>query len=374
MTDVSPPADPPKESGFNRYFVPGLVMRSTLVGATYSTGREVTEFFLKYGAFSGLVGLALTTALFSVFCIIALELARRFKVLDYRSFSRIYMGRLWFLYELGFLFGVMLTLSTIAAAAAEIGGDLLHLPNLACALIVMGMIVALVYAGSAILEKVMAVWSMVFYVAYAILLALAIYTFGDQILGALRPVPVPADALLSATIYAGFSCSILPIVIFVARHIETPRDSAISGALAGPMVFLPGFALLLMLTPFLPGIVEAPVPVMNVLNSIGAPWLITLIKIAILGELALNGAGLLHGVNERVANAMAERKSKLPWIVRPLLAAAALIFSVYLAEAVGLINLVALGFRYGAMAFLIIMVLPILTRGVWMLLPRKASA
>ena len=38
------------DSRFNRHFTPGLVMRSTLVGATYSTGREVTEFFLQAGA------------------------------------------------------------------------------------------------------------------------------------------------------------------------------------------------------------------------------------------------------------------------------------------------------------------------------------
>jgi uncharacterized membrane protein YkvI len=362
------------ESRFNRHFVPGLVMRSVLVGATYSTGREVTEFFLKFGAFSGLVGLVLATALFSLFCIIALELARRYQVLDYRSFSRLYMGRLWFLYELGFVFGVMLTLSTIAAAAAEMGSDLLHLPPIACSLLLMAAIAALVFAGSGKLEKIMALWSMFFYAAYAVLLVMALFAFRNQIVTAFRPMPLSGGAMVSAVIYAGFSCSILPIVIFVARHMRTPSDSIISGALSGPLVFLPGLALLIILTPFMPGIVDAPVPVMTVLNSLGLAWLVTLIKVAILGELSLNGAGLLHGVNERVANEVAERGRKLPWLVRPVLAAAALVFSVYLADAVGLIQLVSLGFRYGALLFLIVMVLPIITRGVWMLLPRKKRA
>ena len=359
------------ENRFNRLIMPGLVMRSTLVGATYSTGREVTEFFLKFGAFSALIGLLLATALFSLFCIVALELARRYQVLDYRSFSRIYMGRLWFLYEIGFVFGVMLTLSTIAAASAEIGGDLLGLPSIACSLLLMAAIALLVFSGSRILERVMAIWSMFFYAAYATLLGLALYAFWDQIVAALAPTPVDPGSLFSAVIYAGFSCSILPIIIFVARHIETPRDATIAGALAGPMVFLPGLALLIMLVPFLPGIIETPVPVMTVLDSLVVPWLVTIIKIAILGELALNGAGLLHGINERVANTAAESGRALPWLFRPALATAALVFSVYLAEAVGLIDLVALGFRYGAMLFLVVMVLPIITRGLWMILPKQ---
>ena len=359
------------ESRFNRLLMPGLVMRSTLIGATYSTGREVTEFFLKFGAFSGLVGLIAATVLFSGFCIVALELARRYQVLDYRSFSRIYMGKLWFLYEIGFIFGVMLTLSTIAAASAEIGADLFKLPAFATSLLVMMTIAVLVFAGSAILERVMAIWSMFFYAAYALLLALALYAFWDQILIALSPAPVDPRSLLSALIYAGFSCSILPVIIYVARHLETTRDATIAGALAGPMVFLPGLALLIMLVPFLPGIIDEPAPVMNVLDSINAPWLVTVIKIAILGELSLTGAGLLHGINERIANAAVERGRQLPWVFRPLLAVAALFFSVYLAAAVGLIDLVAFGFRYGAMLFLIIMVLPIITRGLWMILPQS---
>ena len=36
------------------YFVPGLVIQSVIVGATYATGREVTEFFLKFGPASAL--------------------------------------------------------------------------------------------------------------------------------------------------------------------------------------------------------------------------------------------------------------------------------------------------------------------------------
>jgi uncharacterized membrane protein YkvI len=365
---------PATQSRFSRYFIPGLVMRSVLVGATYSTGREVTEFFLKYGAFSGVVGVIVSTALFSGFCMVALELARRYQVLDYKSFSRVYMGRLWFLYEFGFLAGVMLTLSTIAAASAEIGGALFDLPDLVVSITLMSAIALLVYLGSNWLEKVMAVWSMFFYGCYAILLGITLYNHGADILAALKPTAISWEALGSAVVYAGFSCAILPVIIFVARHTETRRDAIIAGGLSGPLVFAPGLALALILIPFLPKIVDEPVPIINVLDGFGTGWLAALIKVAILGELALNGAGLLHGVNERIAKEVEDHKGRLPWIVRPLLAVGAIVFSIYLAEAVGLINLVKLGLRYGAIFFLIIMVLPLLTRGLWMLMPKKAAS
>ncbi len=84
----------------------------------------------------------------------------------------------------------------------------------------------------------------------------------------------------------------------------------------------------------------------------------------------LNGAGLLHGVNERIAKGLQDRNRPMPSYLRPVVSLAAIIFSVYLAEQFGLIKLVAAGFRYGAYLFLIVMVLPLLTRGLWMAIPR----
>ena len=45
------------------------------------------------------------------------ELARRYQVLDYKRFCKVYLGPFWFLFEIGFIYGVVLTLSVVAAAA-----------------------------------------------------------------------------------------------------------------------------------------------------------------------------------------------------------------------------------------------------------------
>lgn len=359
-------------STLQRYFIPGLVIRSVLIGATYSTGREVTEFFLRHGVFSAFVGILITTAIYSVACIVAFELAFRYQVLDYKSFSRVYMGRWWFLYEVGFVFGVMLTLSAIAAATGQFGAELFG-STLTASVVAMLAIAGLVSLGSARLEKIMSVWSVLFYGAYGVMLLFCFIHFGPEIGARLKVGPIGLDTVKSAVIYACFNCTILPVMIFVARHFHSSRDARIAGAFTGPLVILPGLAIILMLIPFTPGVVNAPVPIVLVLDALALPWLALIIKIAIVGELALNGAGLLHGVNERVAKALADRHLTAPRMWRAILALAIIVFSVYLAEKIGLIRLVAAGFRYGGALFIAIMLLPLLTRGVSLLLQKNPS-
>lgn len=359
---------------WKRYLVPGFVIRTVLIGATYATGREVTEFFLRYGPMSAFVGLLITTTIYSLFCMLAFELARRFKVLDYKSFCEVYMGRWWFLYEFGFVFGVLLTLATIGAAAGEFAHGSFNVSPLVGSLVLMAIIGGLVYLGTEKLERFMSIWSIIFYSLYAIMVVIAVHNFFGIMRTKLVIEPVSWDAVIAAATYACFNCSILPVVIFVARHFQTKSDALIAGALSGPLLMLPGLALLIILIPFFPHVIDAPLPITLVLNALGIASLAVIVKIAIVIELAFNGAALLHGVNERIAKSMEDRGRKMPDYLRSLIALTALVFSAYVADRIGLIELVAAGFRYGAYAFLAIMILPLLTRGFWMLFPRPGAA
>ena len=351
-----------------RYLIPGLVIQAVIVGGTYATGREVTEFFLKIGPNSGLIGLLITMVCYSTCCMLVFELARRYQVLDYKSFCRIYMGRFWFLYEIGFLFGVMLTLSVIGAAASEFAYDMVGAPKLGSALMFMCLVAGLVYLGGDRLEKVMSLWSLFFYVVYILLAILTYQKFGGEIAEKLSGPPVKlGDVTVSALIYTGYSCSILPTLVFVAKHFRERKEALVAGAFAGPLVILPGLAIMVMLMPFYPAVIEQPLPISLVLDNTGNPIFVRCVQIAILGTLAATGAGLLHGVNERIANAMKVSQRTMPPALRPGLALAAMLFSVFLATEVGIVDLVAKGFRYGAMAFIVIIFLPLVTRGFWMI-------
>jgi uncharacterized membrane protein YkvI len=42
-----------------RYLLPGLVFQSIIIAGGYGTGRELVEFFLRFGPIGGLLGLLL---------------------------------------------------------------------------------------------------------------------------------------------------------------------------------------------------------------------------------------------------------------------------------------------------------------------------
>ncbi len=80
------------------------------------------------------------------------------------------------------------------------------------------------------------------------------------------------------------------------------------------------------------------------------------------------GVALLHAINERVANAWEEKGRPMPHSLRPALAIGVMLVAVYAATAVGLVDLIAKG--YGTLTwwyFLAVYVLPLMTRGLWLL-------
>lgn len=356
------------------WFIPGLVIQSVIVGATYATGREVTEFFLQFGPASALVGLLISTVLYSFVCMIIFELARRYQVLDYKRFCKVYLGPLWVLFEVGFIYGVVLTLSVVAAAAGEIMSNMAGIPMFASSIFMMVLITILVSLGSERLEKAMSIWSIFFYGAYLSLVIFTLLELGGRLEGQFVLSSVGSSTISSAALYTAFSAAILPTLVFVARYFRSTSDALIAGSLCGPLVILPGLALVLMLTPFYPAVVDEPIPIMLVFENMGSLVLPTIVQVAMLGTFAATGAGLLHGINERIANSREEKGKGMPDWARAGLALAVMIFSVFLATRFGIIDLVAKGFRIGAVAFIVIIFLPLLTRGFWMIMPGREKA
>ncbi len=81
-------------SWFRRYLLPGFVFQSIIIAGGYGTGRELVEFFLRFGTLGGLLGMLLPAmVVVSITCAIAFELARLSGCYDYRSFLRQLLGR-----------------------------------------------------------------------------------------------------------------------------------------------------------------------------------------------------------------------------------------------------------------------------------------
>ena len=46
------------DGAFGRYFLPGIILQSVLIGGGYATGREIVEYGAKFGAYGWMAGAA----------------------------------------------------------------------------------------------------------------------------------------------------------------------------------------------------------------------------------------------------------------------------------------------------------------------------
>jgi len=359
---------------FERYVVPALVVQAVIVGGGYASGRELVEFFLSHGPATGLAGMVWTALLFSTGGMVAFELARRYRAFDYRSFCKVYLGRFAFLFEIGYFASLVLVLSVVSAAAARLVAETFGTPEPMNLVGFVVLVATLVFFGNRFVERVISLWSLLFYATYGALFVVVASRYGGALGEALMSSPPDlAIAVAEGTSYAGYNIAVLPILIFVARDFTNRREALVAGALAGPLILLPGLAFMLVLSAFHREVLDAPLPITVVLDTLQAPMLAAFVKLVIFGAMVKTGAGLLHGLNERIARSHADRGKTLRPAARAAVAFAVTAVSVWVAARVGLVDLIAHGYRYSSAYFLLVFLLPLLTRGLWLLWRGRAA-
>lgn len=354
-----------------RLFVPGLVVMALMIGGGYATGRELVEFFVSTGASTAIVGVLTASAVLSSGAMVGFELARRHATYDYMSFTRQLLGRGWLVFECGYLAFLLLALSVMSAAAVTLLGEMFGVPATLSAVLYIGSVAALVYFNSRWVERVITAWSFVFLLAYGSMLILVLMRFGPQLRTALTSSTLDLQAgLLAGLSFMSYNIIMLPAAIFVARHFTSRREALTAGALSGALLLIPGLGLLLALCAFHPGILTQEIPVSYVLGQLDAPSLSAAVQLVILGALIKSGTGMLHGLNERIARTLQENSREMPRWGRPAIALTAMLVAIYVASSIGIIDLVKHGYRFSGTLFLLCFLLPLLTRGIWLIRAR----
>jgi uncharacterized membrane protein YkvI len=113
---------------------------------------------------------------------------------------------------------------------------------------------------------------------------------------------------------------------------------------------------------------DVALPSAFLLSKLGAPWFEWAFQIAVLLTLVDTGVAMLHAINERVAKVYEERQKPMPRALRPAIAVTVMVISVYAASAIGLVDLIAKGYGLLTYAFIVLLIVPVLTIGVWKLL------
>ncbi|WP_419815621.1 hypothetical protein [Glacieibacterium sp.] len=341
---------------FRRFLLPGLAFKAVIIGGGYATGREIAEFFLPAGPWGGLAGMLLATIVWAVVAAATFHFAYKIGARDYRHFFQALLGRAWVAFELAYAVFVVLILAVFGAAAGAIAAATLGLPPAVGTLALMFGIIACVAFGNASVERVFVWVSGLLYATYAIFFGLALAGVGDRIGTAFATLP-SGDWALGGLTYAGYNVIGAVIVLPVTRHFRSGRDAVVAGLVAGPLAMLPALLFFVAMTAFLPEIAASVLPSDYILVRLGHPVFHLMFQAMIFAALLESGTGAVHAINERVARA---RRITLSPLVRALAALALLVPCMLIAERVGLVTLIASGYRALAWALILIYVVPLL--------------
>lgn len=347
-----------------RILLPGFVFQSVVIAGGYGTGRELVEFFLTQGPTGGLLAMGVATLIWSLVAMVTYELARVLGAFDYRSLLKGVLGRSWLVYELAFLLFMLLILAVIAAAAGTILQETFGIPYWMGVAVIMVAVGALAPAGSSIIERVMAGWSVILYLTFLTLFLWCFHRFGTETVAAFETSHVGSGWAIAGIRYAAYNIALIPPLLFSVRGLASRRDTVMAGLLTGPIAMIPGMFFFLAMMGQYPGILDRPVPANFLLEALGSRTFQIFFQIVLFGTLIETGTGLIHGVNERIDHLLREGGRALPEVARPGVAIL-LLGSGTLLAGVGLVDLIARGYGTLTWIFLLVYVVPVLTVGLW---------
>jgi uncharacterized membrane protein YkvI len=317
----------------------------------------------------------LSTAIWSTVCAVTFLFALRTSSRDYRTFFRHLLGRFWPLYEIAYLAALIVILSAFAASAGAIAAAVFGLPPIAGALALMTAITLVAAWGNDSVERLFKWVSFLLYGTYAVFIVLSFLKFGDRI-GAAFATETPTTGWpIGGLTYAGYNIIGAIIILPVTRHLTSKKDAVVAGLLAGPLAMAPAVLFFIAMAGFYPAIQHELLPSDFLLGQLGFPAFRILFQVMIFAALLESGTGCVHAINERIAEAYrrgGERTFSGP--MRLAVTVAILAGSVFVADRVGLVSLIADGYRWLSYVLLAIYVAPLLTYGVWQLSRPAATA
>lgn len=397
---------------FGKLVLPGIVLQSVLIGGGYATGREIVTYGARFGP-RGWLAVAAIFVGFTVIAALTFEVARVFRVYEYKGFVQQLIGRAWPLFDL--LFGLMavLVIAVMASAAAEIMDETLGVPGLAGTAVIVAAVGALSYYGSRVIEAFKSVGTALLYLAYLAFGMLVLSerwgevaaVFAGQTasyLGSAAPTP---EVLGAGVLYVGYNLVAFPAVLFTLRRQASRREALVASVVAGLMMTLPFALTYLCLMAFYPSpeVLDAAVPWLPMLDSVGGGAVVAVFGVVMGWTLLETSVGLIHALLDRVdedlkavgsgggeqtgpepgeeasddgeaaaAPADVPEEAGLSRLQSGLLGAGILLAAAALSR-VGIIALVARGYTFMGYLFIALFAVPLLTVGVWKLLGRRGA-
>ena len=349
------------------------MFQSLVIGGGYATGRELVEFFFALGPIGGLLGLLVAGVVFSVVCAVGFELARMTKAYDYRHFSKVLLGRGWFLFEFFYFFQLLLVLSVVGSASGQIAAQNFGVPSLVGTVALMSLVGILTFNGTELIKKVLAGWSILLYGVYIILFILAFITFGDKITNVISNSTIGEGWFFQGILYSGYNLATLPLILYVVAFHKNRKETLGAGLMTGAITVIPALLFYVAMMGQYPEIGQQTVPASYLMAALQINWFKIIFQVVVFGTFVETGTGLLHAVNERLEGTYAEKGKHLPRVARPIIAIGFLGMAIISAEVFGIINLIANGYGVITVAFIVVLIIPMMTIGIWKIIKNKSE-
>ncbi len=354
---------------FQRFLLPAFALKGVIIGGGYATGRELVEYFLSQGPWGAFLGMALATAIWAIVSALTFAFAHQTRSYDYRAFTAQLLGRGAIIFEICFLLFSILLLAVFGAAAGEVGASLLDLPTLVGTLALAAMIALVAGLGERAVELMFKYVSVFLYLVYAAFLVLALSQVGGRMDDAFAGAAIEPGWPVSGITYGIYNIVAAIMILPVLRHLASRRQAFVAGLIAGPMAMLPALAFLVAMLGFYPAILGETLPSDYILQRLGSPAFRFVFQLMVFGALLESGVGVIHALNERAVawrQKSAPDRAVSPWL-RPGLTIAVLAGCMFVANSIGLVDLIASGYRIMAGVFLFTFILPLLTIGAYRL-------
>jgi len=336
------------------YVVTPAVYAAVIMGGGYGTGREVVEYFSRFGAGPGLLAIASSALAFFLILFSSFEVVRRTSQHDYRSFFKVILGRFWWLYEVLYPLLFVLVIGVISASVVEISEDRLSLPPAVSLSSLLAAVLIMTLIGKRFIEGFLTAWTGFMYCVFAVFLWMMWpdtldLSLQSNVSGSL------IDWLGSGLLYAGYNAAIFPVLLYAVRGLQTVQQSARVAALTAAAICLPAVLFHLSYQRDSGDVLLASLPNYFMVTNYGSDALVLFFSVALVGTLVETALGLVQGIIERLEQAKDQALSPQikSIIVFVLLSSGAL------AGKIGVVSLIAKGYGALSIALILVYVVPV---------------
>jgi len=348
----------------------GFTYIVSIFGGALASGREVMQFFGQFGS-RGFWGVIIAMVLFAYFAVVSLITACRWKTFDYKSYvTRLYREfmpkkvatKIYWMFEVSYLFLCILILGVITAALAEMFVSEIGISYGLATIIVAGIILMVVTFGAEIILAFNFTITWLLLLAMVILLTIVFKPIAGQSWSVITSGVGPAGDVgwtVSSVLYVSYNLIGVIMIASLAEPIKDRFSASIAGLVGGIGVGLLIMFEFLVCMAFYPQITEEALPLWFVTSRAGSSLVRFAYDFILTGAILTTGISVTYPAVKRFLPLLlrklgTQRRKQIRFLLTLIIILAGLSLSTF-----GLIPLVAKGLKTMGWIFTVVFLIPL---------------